>query len=266
MTIPIFQVDAFTSTPFRGNPAGVCLLDRAAGEAWMRDVAREMNVSETAFLAPKDGALELRWFTPAVEVALCGHATLATAHVLWETGRLGASEEARFTTRSGVLTARRDGGDIVLDFPATPPEACDPPPGLVEALGAQPRFVGRSQHDYLVEVESEDAVKRCAPDLARLRTLPVRGVIVTSAAFGASYDFVSRFFAPAAGVDEDPVTGSAHCALGPFWSARLERPEMVAYQASERGGVLRVRVVGDRVLLFGRAVTVIEGRLLAPLA
>jgi len=231
----------------------------------MRDVAREMNLSETAFLVRRaDGAYDLRWFTPATEVDLCGHATLASAHVLWEDGHLAPSETARFHTRSGLLTATRAGEWIELDFPATPPAPAQPPAGLARALGAEPQWVGRTRFDLLVLLGEERAVRELRPDITALREVDARGIIVTAPAAdrGAGYDFVSRFFAPAVGVDEDPVTGSAHCALGPYWAERLGNGELVGYQASARGGVVRVRTQGDRVLLGGRAVTVLRGELL----
>lgn len=205
---------------------------------------------------------DLRWFTPAVEVDLCGHATLASAHVLWETGRLAPGAEARFYTRSGLLTAVLADDWITLNFPAKPEEAADTPPGLAAALGVTPVYVGRNAFDYIVEVASETAVRALQPDFAALRTLGVRGVIVTSRADTAGFDFVSRFFAPGSGIDEDPVTGSAHCCLGPFWAARLQQSEFTAYQASPRGGVVRLRLQGDRVLLQGQAVTVLSGKLM----
>ena len=222
-----------------------------------------MNLAETAFLHPENGGYRLRWFTPAVEVALCGHATLASAHVMWEEGHLPAGQQARFHTQSGLLTADRAGDWIELDFPATPPTPAPPPAGLVAALHVTPRWVGRSKFDYLAELESEDAVRGLAPDLGALARVEARGVIVTSRAATAGYDFVSRFFAPQSGVPEDPVTGSAHCALTPFWSERLHKTEMSAYQASARGGVVRVRLEGGaRVILGGQAVTVLRGELL----
>ena len=263
----IVQVDAFASRPFSGNPAAVCVLPAPAaqGERWMQDVARELNLAETAFLHPENEGYRLRWFTPTVEVALCGHATLASAHVLWEEGRLPPGRQARFHTQSGLLTADRRGDWIELDFPATPPAPNPAPPGLAAALGGSivPRWVGRSKFDYLVEVDSEDTVRALTPDISALEKLEARGIIVTSRATTPGYDFVSRFFAPRAGVPEDPVTGSAHCALTPFWSERLHRTEMTAYQASPRGGVIRVRLASDRVMLAGQAVTVLRGELLS---
>ncbi len=262
MGLEIVQVDAFTDTPFRGNPAAVCLLPAPRDEPWMQAVAREMNLAETAFLVRQRDGFGLRWFTPTIEVALCGHATLASAHVLWEDGHLAPTDQARFQTKSGLLTADRAAGWIELDFPTKRAEPAPAPPGLVQALGVAPRRVGRNQFDYLVEVESEALVRTLAPDHAALAKLPVRGVIVTSRAATPGYDFVSRFFAPGSGIPEDPVTGSAHCALGPYWSERLGKTEFVAYQASPRGGVVRVRVAGDRVKLGGQAVTVLRGTLL----
>ena len=261
MAIRIVQVDAFTARPFTGNPAAVCVLREAPTEQWMRDVAREMNLSETAFLTPRDDGYNLRWFTPAVEVDLCGHATVASAHVLWEDGHLPEGQQARFHTRSGLLLADRRGDWIELDFPAKIATAAEAPPDLLSALGVEARSVARNQFDYLVDVESEETLRAMAPDFTALRKLPVRGVIVTARPSSAEFDFVSRFFAPAAGVDEDPVTGSAHCALGPYWAERLGKNEFTAWQASARGGVVRVRLKGDRVILGGQAVTVMRGEL-----
>jgi PhzF family phenazine biosynthesis protein len=259
----IVQVDAFTDRPFAGNPAAVCILDCARDEEWMQRVALEMNLSETAFLVPADSGYDLRWFTPAVEVALCGHATLASAHVLWQDGHLAADSEARFHTKSGVLSCRKEGDWVWMDFPAKPSEPAGEMPELADALGVRAIHVGRSHFDYVVEVESESVVRGAQPDLSRIATFPVRGVIVTARADeGAEHDFVSRFFAPAAGVAEDPVTGSAHCVLAPYWAARLGRDELVGFQASKRGGIVRVRHAGDRVHLGGRAVTVMRGELL----
>jgi predicted PhzF superfamily epimerase YddE/YHI9 len=258
---PIFHVNAFTDRPFAGNPAAVCLLDVRAEDAWMQQVGAQMNLSETAFLLPEAGGWRLRWFTPTVEVELCGHATLASAHVLWETGRLPPDRPARFLTLSGELTANRRGPEIELDFPALSSEPCQAPPGLTDALGAAARQVRRNRMDYLVELESGAAVRGLRPDHARLAALPVRGVIVTAASDARPFDFVSRFFAPGSGIAEDPVTGSSHCCLGPFWAKRLGKSELRAFQASARGGELSVRLAGGRVLLGGRAVTVLRGEL-----
>jgi len=259
--IPLVQVDAFTSAPFTGNPAAVCLLSGPVDERWMQDVAREMNLSETAFLYPEGSGYHLRWFTPTLEVDLCGHATLASAHVLWETGRAGPGTRIDFHTRSGRLSAERQGAWIELDFPAKPVEPVGSPPDLLPALGVTARFVGRNRLDYLVEVDGETTVRAITPDFARLALLPVRGVMVTSGSDKPAYDFVSRFFAPGSGIAEDPVTGSAHCALGPYWTLRLGKAQLLGYQASARGGAVRVRVEGDRVRLGGQAVTVLRGEL-----
>lgn len=262
MPVALRQVDAFTDTAFCGNPAAVCLLESPAPADWMQRVAAEMNLSETAFLVPRADGFDLRWFTPATEVELCGHATLASAHVLWEIGGLGLDQTARFHTRSGLLTAEREGAWIVLDFPATPPEPAEAPPGLIEALGVEPQRVARSRFDYLVEVAGEEIVRGLKPDSRALSRVPARGVIVTARSEEEEVDFVSRFFAPTVGVDEDPVTGSAHCSLAPYWRARLGRDALVGYQASARGGLVRVRVEGERVRLAGQAVTVLQGELL----
>jgi len=263
VAIPLFQVDAFTAEPFTGNPAAVCLLPSPADEMWMQRVAAEMNLSETAFLVRRHEGFDLRWFTPVTEVDLCGHATLASAHVLWETGELALDRRAVFHTKSGVLTAARQGDWIELDFPATPPSIVDLPSGLAEAIGARPRVVARSRFDYLLEFDSEAVVRALTPDFAALAGLPVRGVMVTSRATEPGVDFVSRFFGPGAGINEDPVTGSAHCALAPYWSERLDQSTFLARQISARGGTLRVTLVGDRVKLQGQAVTVLRGELVA---
>ena len=261
MSSPIFKVDAFTERPFAGNPAGVCLLERRHSEAWMQGVAAEMNVAETAFLFPTDAGFELRWFTPTAEVALCGHATLASAHVLWEEGVLRQDAEARFETKSGLLTAIRERGSILLDFPSEPAAAAPPPSGLAEALGARFSFCGRNRMDYLVELADDAAVRSVQPAPKSLLAISARGVIVTARSASDEFDFVSRFFAPSVGVDEDPVTGSAHCALAPYWSAKLGRTTLKGYQASRRGGVVKVRLERDRVRLIGKAVTVLRGTL-----
>ena len=259
MGVPIYQVDAFTEKAFSGNPAAVCILSAPGDPVWMQNVAKEMNLSETAFLHKQKDGFNLRWFTPAVEVDLCGHATLASAHILWETGLLPRTEKARFHTRSGLLTAEYRESGIELNFPAKPEESAVPPPELPKALGLNPKYIGKSNFDYLVEVGSEQTLRSLKPDFSFLKTLDIRGTIVTSRASTAGFDFVSRFFAPKVGINEDPVTGSAHCTLGPFWSKKLGKNEFLAYQASERGGVLRVRVVGDRVYLGGGAITVLRG-------
>jgi PhzF family phenazine biosynthesis protein len=258
LNLILFQVDAFTNRPFTGNPAAVCLLDDPGDPAWMQDVAREMNLPETAFLQKQADGYSLRWFTPLVEIDFCGHATLASAHMLWEQGHLLTGEQARFHTKSGLLTAERRGEWIELNFPAKPAEAVEGMLGLQEALGVPPVSIGMSEFDCLVEVESETVVRELQPDIAQLATIPVRGIIVTSQASTPGYDFVSRFFAPRVGIPEDPVTGSAHCVLAPFWCNRLEREELTGYQASARGGTVRVRLDGTRVQLGGQAVTVLR--------
>jgi len=260
VTAPLFVVDAFASKPFTGNPAAVCLLGEPAEDAWMQSVAAEMNLSETAFVRPVEDGFELRWFTPTTEVELCGHATVASAHVLWETGRLDRTDPARFHTRvRGLLRAERAGDLVELDFPADPPEPASLPDGLADALGVTTRETARARAGYLVEVADEDEVVGVRPDFSRLAGY--ESVIVTSPANRSSADFVSRYFAPRYGIDEDPVTGSAHCALAPYWAARWGRADLVGYQRSARGGVVLVRVAGDRVRLSGHAVTVVRGEL-----
>ena len=261
MGLRIYQVDAFTDTPFAGNPAAVCVLPKPADETWMQNLALEMNLSETAFLVKQGDGFNLRWFTPAVEVELCGHATLASAHTLWEIGLVSPDEQARFYTQSGPLAAKKVGDWIELDFPLITQQPVTLPDGLDDAIGATPLYIGQSRHDYLVEVDSEETVRRLDPNFFQLRDLEIRGIIVTSKATTPGYDFVSRFFGPGAGIDEDPVTGSAHCCLGPYWQKKLGKDKLVAYQASQRGGTVRVRVGGDRVYLRGQAVTVMTGEL-----
>jgi len=261
LAAPLYIVDAFASGPFTGNPAAVCLLESSADAGWMQSVAAEMNLSETAFLVPREDGFDLRWFTPITEVDLCGHATLASAHVLWETEWLPGNEPARFHSRSGVLTATRTGNWIEMDFPATPPEPIEPPPGLSDLLGSVPRYVGRTPFDLFVELTDEEELHELSPDFAALSELPVRGFIVTTRSADDQYDFLSRFFAPAAGVQEDPVTGSAHCALAPYWEEQLSKANMTAYQASRRGGVVDMEMAGDRVKLRGQAVTMLRGDL-----
>jgi len=282
---PVLVVDAFTNEPFRGNPAGVVLLEKPRPDDWMQSFAAEMKHAETAFLMPEEGGFHLRWFTPVSEVDLCGHATLASAHALWETGTLEAGHEARFRTRSGLLTARQVRAGIEMDFPAQPPrpvEDCDSEGGtglvgavvnkalsgavceaIFHGLGVRGRYVGWNGSDYLVELDSEEEVRALKPDFATLGSIGTRGVIATASAANGdrapAYDFISRFFAPAFGIDEDPVTGSAHCALGPYWGAKLGKDEVVGYQASPRGGTIAIKLRGDRVALVGKAVTILRG-------
>ncbi|MBN1319506.1 MAG: PhzF family phenazine biosynthesis protein [Thermoleophilia bacterium] len=257
-----FHVDSFTEVPFAGNPAGVCLLAEPYEDTWMQQVAFEMNLSETAFVLRQEGGFSLRWFTPAAEVDLCGHGTLATAHILYELGEVALYDEAVFHTRSGLLIAERKGGLTWLDFPALPEEPAAAPEGLLAALGVEPIYVGKFGAEYLAELATEDDVRRAKPDFRALRALPCDAVVVTSLPASTGCDFVSRCFAPRLGVDEDPVTGSVHCCLGPFWGHRLGKTEMVAYQASARGGIIHLELAGDRVKLGGRAVTVLQGRLI----
>ena len=256
------QIDAFTDRPFAGNPAAVCLLPAARDPGWMQQVALEMNLAETAFLVRRDGGFDLRWFTPAAEVDLCGHATLASGHLLWEEGHLKPAQAAVFHTRSGVLTAERRDNLIWLNFPATPVAPAPMLPDLERGVGAPITCLGRTTFDYVVELESDAAVRALQPDLTALGRLPVRGVVVTARSDDGRHDFVSRFFAPRFGIPEDPVTGSAHCGLAPYWAARLGRNELAGYQASARGGTVLVRVDGERVHLGGQAVTVLRGELL----
>jgi PhzF family phenazine biosynthesis protein len=268
---PIYQVDAFAEEAFRGNPAGVCWLDAPRPEAWMQAVAAEMNVAETSFVSRAADGFDLRWFTPTTEVPLCGHATLASAHILWETGILGPEETARFHTKSGVLRARLRGGRVEIDLPAIPTEPVRAPEPVVRALGVTPAETfrtpdrGLGDHDILVVLESADAVRAVSPDFGVLRR-EVPGSVIVTARAGASdagRDIVSRFFAAAWGIDEDPVTGVAHCSLVPFWTRRLGKSEIVGYQASKRGGLVHGRLEGDRVFLSGGAITVLRGAILA---
>ncbi len=262
MSFPLFQVDAFASKPFSGNPAAVCLLPEACDASWMQQVAAEMNLSETAFLYPKGEVYHLRWFTPVCEVDLCGHATLASAHVLWEEKHVDSETAIQFETRSGVLRAEKIETGIQIDFPAEAEQCVDAPLELLEALNVEALYLGKTRFDYLIEVESETVLRAIQPDFRALKRVAMRGVIVSSRASHADYDFVSRFFAPAAGIDEDPVTGSAHCVLGPYWEKRMGKKELTAYQASARGGRLKVRCQGERVFLEGEACTVLRGKLL----
>lgn len=259
----IVQVDAFSGVAFKGNPAAVCVLEAMPEEEQMQLIAREMNLSETAFVVPMgESEYEIRWFTPSCEVELCGHATLASAHVLWENDHEPGTHVS-FRSKGGPLSAQRgEDGWIELDFPAKPPQECEPPTGLLEGLGVlEPEFIGRSQYDYLVAVANLGELSELSPDLGAIAKVEARGVIVT-APDGQDFDFQSRFFAPAAGVNEDPVTGSAHCVLAPYWSQRLGKTELRAYQASQRGGSLRLRHRDERVILGGQAVTVMRGELL----
>jgi PhzF family phenazine biosynthesis protein len=263
----IFLVDAFTDSPFAGNPAAVCFLSGPAEDTWMQNISREMNVSETAFLYPAVGGFQLRWFSPELEVDLCGHATLASAHILWEESILNRKSTGRFFTKSGLLTAELRDHWIFLNFPID--ETCEQvsksETGIIEeALKVKPLYLVKTRYDFLVEVETEEILRGLNPKMELLKRLPGRGTVVTSRATAKSYDFVSRFFGPKCGINEDPVTGSSHCALTPYWGGKLKKKEMMAYQASLRGGMLRVKTEGDRVILGGQAVTVFRGELCGP--
>jgi PhzF family phenazine biosynthesis protein len=262
MAQEIFQVDAFTDKPFAGNPAAVCVLPEAADEEWMQHIANEMNLSETAFLVAQGDGYNLRWFTPAVEVDLCGHATLASAHILWEQGFIPPDSPAQFYTKSGLLSAVRKDEWIELDFPAESEKQAEIPEDLFDAFGAPAQYVGKNRFDFMLEFESADTVRKMSPNFTLLSEFSSRGFIVTSRSDARPYDFISRFFAPAAGVNEDPVTGSAYCCLGPYWAKKLNKKELSAYQASARGGVVKVRVGDDRVYIGGQAVTVMRGAFL----
>jgi len=262
MKLPIYTVDAFTDKPFSGNPAAVCILQEMIPESLMQKIAFEMNLSETAFVLKQDDEYSLRWFTPKAEVDLCGHATLASAHIMWQKGITDLDKPINFHTRSGLLSAEYYKGEIGLNFPAIDQKQIDYPKELVDSIGgAMPRYVGMTKWNYLIELEDENAVRRVVPKFDVMLALPGWGTIITAKAFMDGYDFVSRFFAPEKGVPEDPVTGIAHCALGPYWQKRLGKDKFKAYQASPRGGTVGVSVVGDRVLLTGHAVSVLEGEI-----
>lgn len=260
----IVQVDSFTKQAFRGNPAAVCVLSSPQDEGWMQSVAQEMNLSETAFLIKQDQSYNLRWFTPATEVPLCGHATLASAHVLWTEGYASTGQELRFKTKSGILTAKYQDDWIELNFPANRSQDIPPITKLADALGVPLKTVLYNSLGYLVEVANAQQVRQLQPNFTLLNQLPISNVIVTSKGEeNSEYDFLSRFFAPGLGIDEDPVTGAAHCCLAPYWRDRLHQDQFLAYQASSRGGVVKINYDGgDRVFLLGQAVTVMRGELI----
>ncbi len=262
--VAYYIVDAFTDRPFPGNPAAVVPLESWPSDAWLQGVAAEMNLAETAFLVPDPSGYALRWLTPTVEVDLCGHATLATAAVLAHLGSLGPNDRVTFSSRSGPLHASRVDAGYQLDFPIVPSQEVNPPPGLLEALGVRGTYVGRNSLDYLVEVATEAELLGMSPNFSALRPFDCRGVIVTCISHDPAYDFASRFFAPAAGVDEDPVTGSAHCALAHHWQSRHNKSRMTGIQLSKRRGVVQVEIDHDRVLLGGQAILVAHGQLLIP--
>ena len=261
MAIKIYKVDAFASGPFLGNPAAVCILDEEVDKNWMQKVANEMNLSETAFLYSVGDRYNLRWFTPTVEVDLCGHATLASAHILREEAYLKPNQNIEFITRSGVLRVSKNEYLIELDFPSDPEQEAPIPKGLKEGLGINPTYIGKNRFDYLVQVEGEEKVRSLNPNFDLLKTVLARGIIVTSVCESEEYDFVSRFFAPSSGINEDPVTGSAHCCLGPFWEKKLSKPKLKGLQVSKRGGVVHVSLVKNGVLLGGEAVTIFRGEM-----
>jgi PhzF family phenazine biosynthesis protein len=264
MDIPLFKVDAFSDRIFSGNPAAVCLLDAPRPDNWMQAVAAEMALSETAFLLPEAGEANyrLRWFTPLKEVHLCGHATLASAFVIWENKLQPSGSTLHFNTLSGLLTARQDQDWIKLNFPAKTVTPCAPPAGLLESLGIDnPLAVARDESIYVIELENEAAVRNCRPDFASLKQVEMRSVGITARSADPRFDFVSRYFAPRVGVNEDPVTGSIHCRLTPYWSQKLGQPTLTAYQASARGGVLRLSQQAERVYISGQAVMVLVGNL-----
>ena len=261
--IRYFVVDAFTDRPFSGNPAAVVRLPAWPDDAWLQNVAMEMNLSETAFLVPNDHGFDLRWFTPTVEVDLCGHATLASAFTIFHTGQLEDNTDLKFSTRSGTLLATCHDNRIQLDFPLKPQLPSDTPAHLLEGLSVVPKYIGKGEYDYVVELETEDELRSLAPDFTQLAQIDCRGIIVTSKSKAAEFDFVSRFFGPSVGVDEDPVTGSAHCCLAHYWQQRTGRDQFTAFQASKRGGTVHIQIQQDRVLLSGNAVIVAQGDLLA---
>jgi PhzF family phenazine biosynthesis protein len=264
MKLPIFTVDAFTNEPFKGNPAAVCILKEEIPTSLMQSIAFELNLAETAFvLKEKDSdTFSLRWMTPNSEVDLCGHATLATSHTLWQQGICKISDVINYNTRSGLLTAKNENGKITLDFPAIPQKKIEYPPELIDAIGGVvPKYVGMTKWNYIIELESERDIINLKPNFDIMLTLPGWGTIITAKADMNGYDFISRFFAPEKGIQEDPVTGSAHCALAPYWQSRLGKDSFLAYQASERGGTLEIKIEGDRVMLTGDAVTVISGEI-----
>lgn len=261
MAIPLYQVDAFTSEPFCGNPAGVVILSRKLPDPWMQSVAKEMNLSETAFLLRVQDGFSLRWFTPKMEVDLCGHATLASAHILFEKRYLRLNETARFFTKVGLLSATISCGWIELNFPVLSLAPIPVTDQISEALGFIPKKVYKTDVNILVELDNPNDVKSYHPNLLKFTELPFQGLIITARGDDNEFDFVSRYFAPQVGIDEDPVTGSAHCSLAPYWAPKLKKQEFIAYQASERGGILKVKLEKDRVLLKGQAVTIFSGGL-----
>lgn len=256
-----YIVDSFTSKPFSGNPAAIFLLEKEISDELKQKIANEINLSETAFVLQQDQNFILRWFTPTKEAGLCGHATLAAAHMLWETGVLNKDEEAVFETRSGILKARKNNDLVEMDFPVEAPFEVECPEGLLKAIDAKPIFVGKNRIDYLAVYESDEFIKKVNPDYGYLKKLDCRGLIISAKSTSDKYDFVSRFFAPNSGIDEDPVTGSAHCCLSPYWSNVFGRKELTGYQASPRGGIVHTKLENDKVVLSGNALTVMKSEI-----
>ena len=261
MKIPIFQIDAFTIEPFKGNPAAVCLLTEVMPVTWMQKIATEMNLSETAFLMKEEKGYHLRWFTPLMEVDLCGHATLASAFVLYYKDLVRINDLICFRSRSGELNASVADGWITLNFPAFEERPFLETERLGKILGIHPIEVVKSGENVIVELKSSKEIRQLKPDIIQLLKLPMHGLVVTARSDLPEFDFISRYFAPWAGINEDPVTGSAHACLGPYWEKRLKKKKMNAYQASTRGGVVKVETLGNRVLLSGQAVMIFEGEL-----
>ncbi|WP_416150179.1 PhzF family phenazine biosynthesis protein [Salipaludibacillus sp. HK11] len=252
-------LNTFTDQAFKGNPAAVCMLREKKDSSWMQSIAKEMNLPVTAFINQFKNDYYLRWFTPSMEIPICGHGTLASSFFLWEKGYVKKEKNIAFHTKSGVLKSQLIDNWVKLEFPSILEEKIIAPDLLINALGVEPTYVGKNQFDYLVELKSEDIVRNLIPNINLIAQLPVRGVIVTSHSNSNDFDFVSRFFSPAQGLNEDYVTGSAHCCLGPYWKSRLQKSEFTAYQASDRGGIIKVKLIDDKVLLSGKAVIVFEG-------
>ena len=257
----VFIVDTFTNRPYSGNPAAVCIIEKPLVDELMQSIASELNLSETSFLFKENPNYNLRWFTPTTEVDLCGHATLASAHILWETGLSKKNDEIIFSTRGGELSSRKNGPLIEMDFPKLETQHTIIPEELLNQLKMNPVYIGKTRFDYLVEVNDEELVKNYKPKFELIKRLDSRGLIVTSSAESKDYDFVSRFFAPQVGILEDPVTGSAHCSLGPYWSEKIGKSNLTGFQASERGGYVYVNTLDNKVTLSGNAVTVFKGRI-----
>ncbi len=261
MSLKIFTVDAFTDRNFAGNPAAVCLLDENLDDELMKNIAAEMNLSETAFVKKENREYNLRWFTPKVEVELCGHATLASAHILWEEKLLPKDADAEFNTLSGQLIVKNIKDEYEMNFPASKVSGSEFNAELINALGVEPVSLAETEHNYIVELANDDAVFSVSPDFIALSKLKKFGTIITSKSSDERFDFISRYFVPAKGINEDPVTGSAHCALGPYWSQKTGKKSFSAYQASLRGGSMKIKLDGGRIFLTGKAVTFLKGEI-----